>query len=85
VPPRRQARIKVGKKGDSVAALARRYRMQPDQLAQLNGVAVGARFKPGQTVTVLVSSKGTRVATKAAPAKRLTKPAATARQRKPAN
>ena len=85
VPPRRQARIKVGKKGDSVATLARRYRMQPDQLAQLNGVAVGARFKPGQTVTVLVSSKGTRVATKAAPAKRLTKPAATARQRKPAN
>jgi membrane-bound lytic murein transglycosylase D len=84
-PARRQARIKVGKKGDSVAAVARRYRMQPEQLAQLNGVAVGARFKAGQTVTVLVASNATRVVNKAAPAKRLSKPAATARQRKPAN
>ena len=85
VPPQRQARIKIGKKGDTVAAVASRYRMRPDQLAQLNGVAVGARFKPGQTVTVLVTTKVTRMANKAAPAKRLNKPAATARQRKPAN
>jgi membrane-bound lytic murein transglycosylase D len=88
VPPLRRQTFKAGKKGDSVAAVAKRFRMQPEQVAQLNGVAVGARFKPGQVVTVMVANKGSRVAsknnrptTKASAAKRLSKPAATARTR----
>lgn len=79
-PPLRKLRIKVGKKGDSVASVAQRYRMQPAQVAQLNGVVLGARFKPGQVLTVLAAVKGTHMANKAAPARRLSKPTATARQ-----
>ncbi|WP_137733127.1 transglycosylase SLT domain-containing protein [Pseudaquabacterium pictum] len=81
VPPLRRQTFKAGKKGDSVAAVAKRFRMRPEQVAQLNNVAVGARFKPGQAVTVMVASKPTRVAAKAGAAKRLSKPAATARTR----
>ncbi len=90
VPPLRKISFKAGKKGDSVAAVAQRYRLRPEQVARLNGTTVGARFKPGQTVSVMVANKPARVAAarapaKAAAAKRLTKPAATARKPSQAN
>jgi membrane-bound lytic murein transglycosylase D len=64
--------------------------LRPEQVAQWNDTTVGARFKPGQTVSVMVANKPTRVAAdrtpaKAGTAKRLAKPAATARSRAPAN
>ncbi len=90
VQPLRKISFKAGKKGDTVAAVARRYRVRADQVAQWNGTSAGARFKPGQTVVVMVTNKAKRVAAgsspaKASAAKGLSKPPATARSRKPAN
>ena len=52
-PLAKRVRFKVGRRGDSVAAVARRYRVTEAQVAQWNQVAVGARFKPGQMVVVM--------------------------------
>jgi membrane-bound lytic murein transglycosylase D len=68
-PPLRTVSFKAGRK-DSVASVAKRYRVSPAQVAQWNEVAPGARFKPGQTVVVYQPAKGSvRVAAegKAAP------------------
>jgi len=65
--------FKIGKKGDSVAAVAKRYLVSPAQVAQWNDVALNARFAAGSTVVVFVPPR----AVKAAP----TRTAA----RKPAN
>ncbi|MDH4392655.1 MAG: transglycosylase SLT domain-containing protein [Aquabacterium sp.] len=90
MPPLRRISFKAGKKGDSVAAVARRYRVRADQVAQWNGTSAAAHFKPGQTVVVMVANKSKRLAgaqapAKASAAKRLNKPPATARSRAPAN
>jgi membrane-bound lytic murein transglycosylase D len=61
-PPLRRVSFKVGKKGDSVAAVARRYRVSASQVADWNSVGANARFKPGQTVMVMVPSKPKRTA-----------------------
>ena len=61
-PPLQRVSFKVGKKGDSVAAGARRYRVSASQVAGWNSVATNAKFKPGQTVVVMVSSKSPRAA-----------------------
>jgi membrane-bound lytic murein transglycosylase D len=61
-PPLRRVSFKVGKKGDSVAAVARRYRVSASQVAGWNSVGTNARFKPGQTVMVMVPSKPKRTA-----------------------
>ena len=89
-PPLSKLRFKAGAKGDSVAAVAKRYRVSTEQVAQWNNTSEAARFKPGQAVVVMVASKpkassaraaaSTRQKVQAAAApKRLTKPAATAR------
>ena len=52
--PLRKLSFKAGRKGDSVAAVARRYRVSTAQVAQWNGVSSQARFKAGQTITVEV-------------------------------
>ena len=87
-PPLRQLKFKAGAKGDSVAAVAKRYRVSAEQVAQWNNTSESARFKPGQAVLVMVAIKakasGTAAArsrqkTQAAAPKRLTKPATTAR------
>ena len=111
-PPFKRLSFKAGKKGDSVAAVAQRYRVSPAMVAQWNDTTAGARFKPGQAVVVLVPNAGgaggaagapgaakasTRLASKdsgkdtgkdsakGASAKRLAKPAATARSRLASN
>ncbi|MFZ3128030.1 MAG: LysM peptidoglycan-binding domain-containing protein, partial [Rhodoferax sp.] len=43
-------------KNDSVASVARKYRVSADQVAQWNKVQASARFKPGQQVVVYVPS-----------------------------
>jgi membrane-bound lytic murein transglycosylase D len=61
-PPLRRLSFKVGKKGDSVAAVAKRYRVSATQVANWNSVSAQARFKPGQTVVVMVAAKPSRAA-----------------------
>jgi membrane-bound lytic murein transglycosylase D len=89
VPPLKRVSFKAGRKGDTVVAIARRYRVRPEQVAQWNSTSAGARFKPGQVVVVMVPNKpATRLAGKRSPvrsakagaAKRLSKPTATARK-----
>ena len=64
VPPPRRVALKAGKR-DSVATVAKRYRVSPAQVAQWNGVGAGAKFAPGQTIVVFVAQGG-RKATPAA-------------------
>jgi membrane-bound lytic murein transglycosylase D len=69
--PMRRVRFKAAKGGDSVAAVARRYGVSAEQVAQWNAVATGAAFRPGQTIVVMQSApaKGT-TRKKAAPTPR---------------
>jgi len=55
-PPLRKVSLKAGRK-ESVASVAKRYRVGVTQVAQWNGVGAGASFKPGQTVVVYVANK----------------------------
>jgi len=100
-PPFRRVSFKAGKQGDSVAAVAKRYRVSPALVAQWNDTAAAARFKPGQAVVVMVPHAAPKAATRVAAkdngkdngkdsakggsAKRLAKPAATARSRVASN
>lgn len=96
-PPFKRVSFKAGKQGDSVAAVAKRYRVSPALVAQWNDTAAGARFKPGQAVVVMVPHAAPKAATRLAAkdtgkdtakggsAKRLAKPAATARSRVASN
>ncbi|MEP7099812.1 MAG: transglycosylase SLT domain-containing protein [Burkholderiales bacterium] len=62
-PPLRKVSLKAGRK-ESVASVAKRYRVSATQVAQWNSVGAGASFKPGQTVVVYVANKtkGTQTA-----------------------
>ena len=44
-------------KGDTVATVARRFRVDADQVAQWNKVAASASFKPGQALTLYLPPK----------------------------
>jgi membrane-bound lytic murein transglycosylase D len=50
----RRVVFRAGRKGDSVAAVARRYRLQRAQVAQWNQVGVQAKFSPGQRIVVML-------------------------------
>jgi membrane-bound lytic murein transglycosylase D len=65
-PPLRRMTVKAGK-GDTVAAIAKRYKVGAAQVAEWNKVARSARFKPGQAVVVYTAYKPTMA--KARPAK----------------
>ena len=49
----RKTLVRAGK-GDTVAAIARRFKVNVDQVAQWNKVSVTASFKPGQQVVVFL-------------------------------
>lgn len=49
----RRVVLRAGRKGDTVAAVARRYRVSAAQVAGWNDVGVNARFRPGQTIVVM--------------------------------
>ncbi len=51
----RRTLVKAGK-GDSVASMARKYKVSTDQVAQWNKVGTSASFKPGQQVVVFLAS-----------------------------
>ena len=64
--PLRRVHFKAGHRGDTVAAVARRYRVTPAQIAAWNNLAGKDRLKPGQTlVLMLAEPAGRRVATAA--------------------
>ena len=50
----RRVVFRAGRKGDSVAAVARRYRLERSQVAQWNRVGVNARFRPGHRIVVML-------------------------------
>ena len=55
----RRVSLRVGKGGDSVAAVARRHGVSAEQVAQWNNLSPGARLKPGSTVVVYVQPRPT--------------------------
>ena len=66
-PSLRKVSLKAGRK-DSVALVAKRYRVSAAQVAQWNDVGPSASFRPGQSITVFVAAKAAR-GTKVAKAK----------------
>ena len=64
VLPLRRVSFKAGRKGDSVVAVAGRYRVKPAQVAAWNSTSAAARFKPGQVVVVMVPNKPVRLASR---------------------
>ena len=96
LPPLRRVSFAVGKKGDSVAAVAKRYRVSVTQVAAWNSTGTAAHFKPGQAVVVMVANRAAqpvRVASAIGPSssakdvrkggsvKRIVRPGPTARTR----
>ena len=61
----RRTMVKAGK-GESVATIARKYRVQADEVAQWNKVGAAASFKPGQQVVVFLPARQARRASSSA-------------------
>ena len=90
-PPGKRISFKAGNKGDSVLAVAQRYRVSPQMVALWNGTSANGHFKPGQAVMVVVAVKPAQAArgtlrlasakAKGGSARRLTVPGPTARHR----
>lgn len=59
LPPLKRLTLKAGKR-DTVASIAKRYRVTAQQVAQWNKMAAAGTFKRGQTVVVYVSNKPSR-------------------------
>ena len=96
LPPLRRISFAAGKKGDTVAAVAKRYRVSVTQVAAWNSTGTAAHFKPGQAVVVMVANRAAqpvRIASANGPsssakdvrkggsAKRIVRPGPTARTR----
>ena len=64
------------RKGDNVSTVARRYKVNAEQLAQWNKTTVASRFKPGQQVVIMQPVRAGRATAVAAPAKGTSKVAA---------
>jgi membrane-bound lytic murein transglycosylase D len=78
VPPLQRVTFKAGRKGDNVAAVARRYRVSAAQVALWNTVGTQSTFKPGQQIVVMLPSQPKARAAAPArkePPKRAAKPA----------
>jgi membrane-bound lytic murein transglycosylase D len=63
--PARQVSVRVGKKGESVVALARRYGLKAGQVAAMNGVSPTASFPAGQLVKLALPQAAGKGAAKA--------------------
>lgn len=57
-PPLRRLSLRAGRH-DTVASVARRYKLSASQVASWNKTSAGAKFKHGQSVIVYVASKAT--------------------------
>jgi membrane-bound lytic murein transglycosylase D len=69
-PLLKRVSFKASKHGDSVAAVAKRYRVSSAQVAQWNKVAANASFNPGQSVVVFVAAAKPKSAVRTARAVR---------------
>jgi membrane-bound lytic murein transglycosylase D len=49
----RRVVLRAGRKGETVASVARRYRVSAAQVADWNDTSPGARFKPGQKIVIM--------------------------------
>ncbi len=65
-PPLRKVSLKAGRR-DSVASVAKRFRVSPAQVAEWNDVAASASFAPGRTVVVYVQPSVARRQAQAEP------------------
>jgi len=65
-------------RGENVASIARKYKVNADQVAQWNKVGMGASFKPGQQVVLFLAATQARKA--AAPVRTATRKAAPPRR-----
>lgn len=83
VPPMRRVTLKANK-GDTVASVARRYRLGTTQLAQWNKVSTKASFKPGQQVVAYVREGQTLAAVEPAVTTKGKNAGSSARGAKPA-
>jgi membrane-bound lytic murein transglycosylase D len=65
LPPMKRVKVRAPRKGATVAAIARQYRMSVSQVAALNRVGPGASFRAGQAIVVLMPARapGRAVAT----------------------
>ena len=52
--PLRRVVFKAGRQGETVASLARRYRVTPARVAEWNQTSPQARFKPGQAIVLML-------------------------------
>ncbi len=62
VPPLRRVSLRAGKRGDTVASIAKRYRVSAGQVAQWNKTSAQGRFKAGEAIVVFVPQKAGRAA-----------------------
>lgn len=58
--PLRRVLVKASKQGETVAALAKRHRLGPAQVAKWNGLGVQSRLKPGQNVVLMLPARPTK-------------------------
>jgi membrane-bound lytic murein transglycosylase D len=65
-PPPRKVLWRVGKRAESVAAIAKRHNLDAAKVALWNGVSSGASFAPGMSVTLYVPVKPKAAASAAA-------------------
>jgi membrane-bound lytic murein transglycosylase D len=65
IPPLKRIAWRVGQRGDTVAAVAKRYRVSPGQVAQWNKVAANGKFSKGSTVVVWVPNKPSKAVARA--------------------
>jgi membrane-bound lytic murein transglycosylase D len=61
----RRVTFRAGRRGDSVAAVARRYHASAEHVAAWNRVGIDASFRAGQNIVVMVPAKTTATARKA--------------------
>jgi membrane-bound lytic murein transglycosylase D len=61
----RKLTLKAGKR-DSVASVARRYRVSAAQVAHWNGVSAGSSFRPGEAIVVYIWAKAPRATVRTA-------------------
>jgi membrane-bound lytic murein transglycosylase D len=71
LPPTRRVNMRVGKGGETVASVARRWHVSPNQVASWNHVAAGGKFAAGSTAVLFLprSTSLARAPAHAAPAK----------------
>ena len=65
----RRVSFRAGRRGDSVAAIARRYHVSPELVAHWNRVGVDGKFRRGQNIVVMVPAKIKRTRTSTARSK----------------